>query len=185
MGSLFSNNYQILQDRLSRLESAADLNKDGFVTKKELDEYISRQLADKDAELSSLRIDKMRLQEKLDQERKNVIKWKQAYDDLHKRHEDYLQMLANKENDASASPASQHISNQAIGRFVDELLEDPNINIYMLPDSIEKPLYVNFLKIFLSLLQKILHNTNLDLIGHEFKVNMRPTLETQLLDSCE
>lgn len=118
------------------------------------------------------------LREQLHAEKAKSAKWEAAYAKLHQRHEDYLESIAKK---ADVAPTSV-ISNGAISRFVDELLADPNINIYYMPDSIEKALYTNILKIVLSLVQKSLNHTNLDIIGHEFKMSMRPTEETMKQD---
>jgi hypothetical protein len=48
----------------------------------------------------------------------------------------------------------------------------------MLPDSIEKPLYTNTLKIILSIVQKMFNHTSLDIIGHQVTMQMEPTEET-------
>ncbi len=185
------NNLDSLQARMDKLEKAADLDGDGIVTKKELKEYSAKEIQLRDSEILMLRAEKTRLEQELTDLRgemnntreaveKETSKWIEAYDTLHARHEAYLEMNAKeKEEHDKESPA---ISNKAVERFVDELLADPNINIYMLPDTIEKPLYVNTLKIFLNIIQKMFSHTNLDLIGHEVKMQMHPTLETQLQD---
>lgn len=195
MGNTFSNNSEsrdlnTLQSRIDKLELAADLDGDGLVTKKELKEYAAKELELKDSEILLLRTEKTRLEKQVadlkvkaynaqQQADKELDRLQSAYDTLHMRHEQYLEMIAKDTTQDTAS----NISTKAIDRFVDELLADPNINIYMLPDTIEKPLYANTLKIMLSVVQKMFNNTNLDIIGHEFKMNMQPTLETRLEDT--
>lgn len=153
-------------ERLERLESQVS-NLEYILSENQH----QRSLLNDDNNLSSLNKELCAAKERAD-------KWERAYNDLHKRHEDYLESIA-KESD---KPPTSVISTGAISRFVDELLADPNINIYYLPDTIEKPLYTNILKIVLSLVQKSLNHTNLDIIGHEFKMSMRPTAETVELD---
>jgi len=180
--------YNNLQERIHRLEEAADLNNDGLVTKEELQVYTANQLELKDSEIMVLRTEKARLMNDLaelarvkdklvDTARAEAVKWKDAHDRLQR-------VLAQDLREASAERDTV-ISNQAIERFVEELLNDPNINIRVLPDGIERPLYANFLKITLSILQKLFNNSNIDLIGHEFKVQVQPTLETQLMDTAD
>ena len=182
------NNLDSLQARMDKLEKAADLDGDGIVTKKELKEYSAKEIQLRDSEILMLRAEKTRLEQELIHLRdemnrtrvaveKETSKWIKAYDTLHASHEAYLEK---EKEDHDQKP--QTISNKAVERFVDELLADPNINIYMLPDTIERPLYVNTLKILLNIIQKMFNHTNLDLIGHEVKMQMHPTLETQLQD---
>ena len=169
-------NIQNIQDRLAYLEQAADTNRDGLVTRQELEQYTATQLNVKDQELCNLR-------QELSAAREKNVKMQQMYDEAHRRHEELLEQISKEKADKvhKKDPTSV-VSNGAIERFVDELLKDPNINIYLLPDSIEKPIYVNTLKIVLSLLQKSLNHTNLDIIGHEIKMQMQPNLETRLQD---
>lgn len=197
MGNIFSGNsrrhgvdYNDLQARIHKLEELADLNKDGLVTKEELQKYTAQELEMKDSEILMLRAEKERLEKdlidqraltllKLKKARKETTTWKKAYNSLYKRQQNYQQLQTND------VPATGEISNQAIERFVNELLEDPNINIDLIPDAIERPLYANTLKVILSIVQKMFNNTNLDLIGHEVKIHMQPNLETRLQDQNE
>lgn len=185
MGNVFSNgNYNRILDRVHRLEEGADLNRDGLVTKEELKEYSTRELKLRDTEILSLREEILELREQKRGAVKKAKEMSKAYDALYAGHEAYLEMIA-KEKESGEKPATSVISSKAVDRFVDELLSDPNINIYLLPDSVEKPLYANTLKIILSILQKMFNNVNIDVIGHEFKMRMQPTLETRLCDGSD
>jgi hypothetical protein len=65
--------------------------------------------------------------------------------------------------------ASHVISRVRVEKFVDELLSDPDVNIALVPDSIEKPLYVNAVLIMLHLLQHTLEKSQVVLLDHVIK----------------
>lgn len=69
---------------------------------------------------------------------------------------------------------SREISNSNIESFVDDVLADPSVNISLLPDAIERPLYTNLIKIVLNVLQKTLAGIKLDLVNHELSLEINP-----------
>ena len=73
--------------------------------------------------------------------------------------------------------SKKQISNDSIDDFVEKLLDDPNTNIYILPDSIERPLYSNLLKLMFHSLEKAVNSFKVDFIGHEMKVTFEPKLK--------
>ena len=75
--------------------------------------------------------------------------------------------------------SSNTISTQSIDKFVDDLIADPNVNIYLIPDRVEKTMYTNTLKMFFSILQKTFNNISVDIIGHEFKMSVVPIPEKE------
>lgn len=102
-------------------------------------------------------------------------KWKNAYEALYTQHTNLLESIvdAEKSGDKPNANASA-ISDKAVAIFVDQMLADPNINIRLLPDSIERPLYINIVKFNLALLQKTLANVSAEVIGHSVQLSMRP-----------
>ena len=70
----------------------------------------------------------------------------------------------------------QTIDDKKIKDIVKNLLLNKNINIGLLPDKIESKLYENIIKIILSILQETLNNTKVELLGHEIKMNLKPTI---------
>lgn len=175
MGNYFSQQ----EHRLQRLEQAIDSNGDGIVTKTELQGY----LKNRDSELAMLQTEKAVLQKQilkmeelheiaLENSEKETVKWHNAYVSLQEK---FIKLEAEKNTNKPSV-----ICNGAVDDFVDELLKDPNINIYLLPDSIERKVYSNTLKIILSTLQKMFNNTNLDIIGHQLKLSLQPTLESKI-----
>jgi len=97
-----------------------------------------------------------------------------TYDELFKKHQMYIDKVQQTDNVVDNSSQKIHVSQTAIEKYVDDLLSDPNINIYYLPDSIEKPIYVNTMKMLLSILQKSLNHINIDVVGHELKFHIEP-----------
>ncbi len=70
---------------------------------------------------------------------------------------------------------SESISTETIKKFVDTIVDDPQNNIYGLPDAIERRMYANVFKIALLSLQKVLSTAKIELIGHTIKMNMTPS----------
>ena len=179
MGNLFSGFNQEQEARIQHLEKAIDADGDGIVTKAELENYLNIH----DSELAMLKSDRAKLQNqilKMEAEHekaleaceKEAVKWHNAYNSLREK---YIQL----EMDNTVDKPSL-ICNEAVDEFVDQLLADPNINIYLLPDSIERQMYANTLKILLAMFQKIFNNSGIDLIGHQLKMSLQPNLESKI-----
>ena len=170
------------QRRLKRLEEMADVNGDGIVTRRELEEYTVAKLNEKESEIAMLRARNVYLTEKItrmkSKHKEEVSKWKRAYETSYLNTQKLIDELASSTRDISSTPQStvnSTISSQSIDKFVDELIDDPNINIYLIPDSVERTIYSNTLKMVFSLLQKTFNNVSVDIIGHEFKLKMQPS----------
>ena len=135
---------------------SVDTNHDGVVTRKEMEAYINTQLVEKDEKMIQLR---------------------EEYDDLFKKHSQLLEQVA-RNNSVDVAKQS-NISGEAIQKFVDELLADPNVNIYGFPDKIESALYRNIIRMVLGALEKLFNNVNIDFIGHKITVAMVPDDPTE------
>ena len=135
---------------------SVDANHDGIVTRKEMEAYINTQFLEKDKELTYLR---------------------EAYDDLFKKHSQLLEQVA-RNNSLDAAKQS-NISGEAIQKFVDELLADPNVNIYGFPDKIESALYRNVIRMVLGAMENLFNNVSVDFIGHKITMAMVPDDPTE------
>ncbi len=135
---------------------SVDANNDGVVTRKEMEAYINTQLLEKD---------------------KEVVRLREAYDDLFKKHSDILEQVAR--NNSLDAIKQSNISGEAIQKFVDELLADPNVNIYGFPDKIEAALYRNAMRMILGSMEKLFNNVSVDFIGHKITVAMVPNDPTE------
>jgi len=74
----------------------------------------------------------------------------------------------------SAFQLKRELSNSAIDLFVEELLQDPEINMYLVPDSIEKNIYTNILRLVMKALEKSLKSASINLFNHEIKMHIVP-----------
>jgi hypothetical protein len=66
------------------------------------------------------------------------------------------------------------VSQDKIKEFVSKMLQDKNINIRYLPDSIEERIYTNVLTILLSLMENVIEDISIKLIGHEVRITLQP-----------
>ena len=179
MGNLFSSRPPVnwgVSDLIERLESVeeslqqassrADVNGDGIVTRKEMESYLATQLQIREQELDRLNNELDRLQK--------------AYDALSTKHGKLVTSVkSGKQNEISADlQSSSSVDDAAIDKFVQELIDDPDINIYGLPDRIEKAMYKRAAKMTLVGIEKIFDNIALELIGHRVQLLMRPSAES-------
>lgn len=66
------------------------------------------------------------------------------------------------------------ISEEAIESFVQKILEDPELNIYLLPDAVEGAIYRNIIRIALRSMAKMFDGFSVNMIGHQLRVVMEP-----------
>lgn len=67
---------------------------------------------------------------------------------------------------------------EAVTALAQTLLDDPNVNLSLLPDIIERQLYVNVLLISLLLVQNICDTSCVDIFGHCLEFSLRPIKNT-------
>jgi hypothetical protein len=64
-----------------------------------------------------------------------------------------------------------------VDKFVTQLLEDPNVNVYGLPDSVESAMYRNTIRLMLGAMEKVFENVQIEFIGHKINIVMQPLHE--------
>lgn len=75
---------------------------------------------------------------------------------------------------------SSHIDDKAIEEWVQkELLDDPDINVYLLPDAVEKRVYTKLIKKVLNLAGKLVDGTEVDVLGHKLVLSIQPVEDKQ------
>ena len=67
------------------------------------------------------------------------------------------------------------LSKEEINKFVAELLSDSDINVGLLPDSIERALYKNIFIILMKIIQRSLEDLNISFMGHDIKISLTPS----------
>jgi hypothetical protein len=80
---------------------------------------------------------------------------------------------------ASKTPEEQaddllRLSQARVSEFVEGLLDDPSINIRVLPDAIERQLYTNVFNILLRVLSKVVDESSMSIIGHRLSLSLAP-----------
>lgn len=67
---------------------------------------------------------------------------------------------------------SKGVNKSVILSLVDELLSNKAVNIWWLPDNIERIFYYNIISLLLSVLDEILDGMNLSFAGHNLKLQL-------------
>ena len=65
------------------------------------------------------------------------------------------------------------LSDAAIRQYVDRLLADPAINS-MVPDSIERRIYIRFIHLLLALIKQTLESTRIEFLNHVITFRIEP-----------
>ena len=173
MGNLFtrSSATTTLESRILNLENL-DRNHDKVVTKTEFDHWIqdlseriklNQQLHDEvtkqlNLKIHSLEADKVALQ-KTNQLLEHKIK---------------TLMLVKTESVVSNSDRTLDFAKSKIilESYIEELLQNPEININYFPDGLERQLYRNVFGVLLGALDKVVENTSLNVLGHTIKLEL-------------
>ena len=66
------------------------------------------------------------------------------------------------------------LSKVMIKNYVNEFLENEEINIDYLPDFVERQIYINTFNIFINLIHKVLENTKINFMNHDLVFDLVP-----------
>lgn len=135
------------EDRIERLEIMLN---ESFVDNKIQVELLTKEINNKNREIERIRNEYERLFEKY-----KIIKTQKEDD--------------HEENDHKES----EVNINAIDKFVEDILQDPNTNIYGIPDFIEREMYKRVGKTILVSLEKIIENVSFDVMGHTIQYRRR------------
>lgn len=75
-------------------------------------------------------------------------------------------------------PITASISTEHIKMYVDEMLQNSDINIYGFPDAIEKQIYRNVFNMLLNVLDHTLETSEIKLFGHKIIFDIQPLSES-------
>ena len=73
--------------------------------------------------------------------------------------------------------STNSVSPQKISFFVEQLLQNEEINIKYFPDPIERQLYRNVFKMALELVNKVISESKIEFMGHVITLHMEPIVE--------
>ncbi len=157
-----------LEERLKSLESKADLDNDGTVTRQEMETYMATQLKLREDQLIRLNQENEALKESLD---KATRRYETLVDQVRKGNTACIQ--------------SSKVSNAAIERQIQEWLKDPHTNFSFIPDRAEMFAYKKMLAAMLGGMEKMFESFALEFIGHRLQITMQPVIpeESTLVDS--
>jgi len=149
-----------IENRLKELESHADLDGDGIVTREEMETYMATKLQLREAELIELR-------DALEKEKSEHIHIREKYEELRE--------LYTSDNPEKVSVS--RISGKVIKRFIEEQLEDPDHNWKNVPDIVEKPVKLAEYKASLELIEHLFSMGYFDIAGHRIQGTIKPISE--------
>ena len=66
------------------------------------------------------------------------------------------------------------ISSDSISKFVDELLNNKEVNMSYLPDGVEKEIYKNLLVYGLNIMKEVISTSKVEVVGHEITFTIKP-----------
>jgi len=173
MGNLFtrSSATTTLESRILNLENL-DRNHDKVVTKTEFDHWIkdlseriklNQQLHDEVTKQLNLKIHSLEIDKEALQKTNQLLE-----------HKIKTLMLVKTESVVSNSDRTLDFAKSKIilESYIEELLQNPEININYFPDGLERQLYRNVFRVLLGALDKVVENTSLNVLGHTIKLEM-------------
>lgn len=200
MGNFFSrkqsrsNQSEIneLRDRLSDLENL-DKNKDGIITKDELQGWMNEQKKDLDSFRKKIeQTTEAKYHEALIKSERDLNDAQQSMKDLKKelkslkkinskleqelkqKYDEDIELTQSKTANGMTVKDLTRISKSQINKFVDELLDDEDVNSKYIPDFVERQLYRNIFKILLGTLDNLFDSTSVKFMGHQITFDLQP-----------
>ena len=166
-----------LTNTTNNMYNNIDINQDQYVTKAEMEQYFKSLTdkldQDKDGIVSKEELEDY-VKEQISITQEEVEKWRSAYNTIFKEYEDLKESLRVEEGRVlEVSNISTRILKDYIQR---EIIEDKS-NIRMLPDPIERRLYLKIYKTILKSLEKISDKTALDILGHRISFAIQPIVD--------
>jgi len=70
---------------------------------------------------------------------------------------------------------SNEISVENIDKFIDELLNDKNVNIKYIPDKAEKEIYKNVFLLLIRVIDHTIKSSKIEFLGHEITLTLKPS----------
>lgn len=72
---------------------------------------------------------------------------------------------------------NSEISVENIDKFIDELLNDKNINIKYIPDLAEREIYKNVFLLLIRVIDHTIKSSKIEFLGHEITLSLKPTIK--------
>ena len=133
-----------------QITDQVDKNTDGVITHDELENYVNAQM---------------------DLSNKETEKWKNAYEKLHEKYDNLLDTLRLEET--KVLDISQ-ISTQALKDYVESEVIGTDANIKLIPDPLERRVYLTVYKTIMKSLEGLFNTTSVDIINHRISFAIQP-----------
>jgi regulator of replication initiation timing len=95
-------------------------------------------------------------------------------DQLHEVNLKLENIASNQRKNLQSQPIRASVSTEHIKQYVDEMLENQDINIYGFPDAIEKQIYRNMFNMLLNVVDHTLDTSEVVLFGHKIVFDIQP-----------
>ena len=189
-----SDDIKTLKNELQSLKDL-DKNHDGIITKDEFLEWKNEQKG----KMTDL---EKKIEEQLNNKYAKIISEKDAQlvdsknkiDELTKQMEALKNINSGLEaklihvdspNNTEALNKLQELSKAKIDEFVEQLLNDKNVNIGYLPDFVERQIYKNVFNLIIGLLNNTLSTASVKLLGHQLTFMITPETDEISKDTNE
>jgi len=166
-----------------------DKNNDGIITKQELDSWMNEQK--KDIELFKVSIQEsteakykesiLEKQHQIDEMEKQIESLKNINNNLQKTIQSFdiksfniEEHSINNTNNVNNKNKLKEISKKKVNLFVEQLLDDENVNIRYLPDFVERQIYRNVFNILINVMDSLVDTTGVKFMGHEIVFDLKP-----------
>jgi len=189
--SYIESQNKLLSQRIESLQKQIDVDKNNIVTKDELLKYFG-QLSDKIDKNSDGVITQNELKSYVNQQlmvsQDEVVKWKNAYEKLYDQYEklktdfdnlehDYVNNnhtnIIEKEN--RETNGGSYISTDALKDYIQHEILDTDANLSLIPDPIERKIYLTLFKtVMKSLLEGLVRTTSVDIANHRWTSSINP-----------
>ena len=167
-------NQKNLEERIQSLQEQMDQDRDNIVTKDELNEYF-KQLASKIDQNSDGVITHEELESYVEEQIKSskdeIEKWKSSYQTLHAKYEQLLDQLRDEE---TRTIEVSQISSQALKDYIKSEIINTDANLGLVPDAIEKKIYLTVYKTIMKSLEGLFNTTSIDLLNHRISFAIQP-----------
>jgi hypothetical protein len=161
-----------LQSRIVDLEKL-DLNKDGLVSKDELQKWVFMQNQEVLQFEKSLALEfEQKYGQQMTELKKQNESLKQINQDLEKQlHELHDVRLKSHDTTENLQPLGQ-LSRERINQSVERMINNSTVNISYIPDFVERQIYRNVFRILIGLVDELTSQTSLEVLGHHLTFNL-------------
>lgn len=177
LGSTDNIHSENVNNQVNTLNTLLDADKDNFVTKAELKMYFEQLSSKIDANSDGI-VSKEELEDyvenKLELSKEEVERWKNSYQVLFEEHEKLKESLLFEQGRVLEV---SNISNQVLKKYIQEEIIETDGNIKMLPDMIERRLYLKLYRTMLKSIEKLSEKTSFDILGHKVSFAIQPIIE--------